>query len=146
MARALGLDLRERVIAAIEGGLSTRAAARRFSIGISTAGSWYRQWRSTGDLRPGRQGQPSRSKLDAHEGFILELVSSHKDIALHEIAERLAAERGVRAVPSTVWHFLAKRGITYKKRQRTPVSNNAPTSSRGGTPGSRVNPISTRNG
>lgn len=146
MARALGLDLRERVIAAIEGGLSTRAAARRFSIGISTAGSWYRQWRSTGDLRPGRQGQPSRSKLDAHEDFILELVSSHKDIALHEIAERLAAERGVRAVPSTVWHFLAKRGFTYKKRRRTPASNNAPTSSRGGTPGSRVNPISTRNG
>lgn len=146
MARALGLDLRERVVAAIEGGLSTRAAARRFSIGISTAGSWYRQWRSTGDLRPGRQGQPSRSKVDVHEAFILDLVSSHKDIALHEIAERLAAERGVRAVPSTVWHFLAKRGITYKKRQRTPASNNAPTSSRGGTPGSRGNPISTRNG
>lgn len=146
MARALGLDLRERVIAAIEAGLSTRAAARRFSIGISTAGSWYRQWRSTGDLRPGRQGQPSRSKLDAHEGFILDLVATHKDIALHEIAERLASERGVRAVPSTVWHFLAKRGITYKKRRRTPASNSAPMSSRGGTPGSRGNPISTPSG
>lgn len=146
MARALGLDLRERVIAAIEGGLSTRAAARRFSIGISTAGSWYRRWRSTGDLRPGRQGQPSRSKLDAHESFILELVSSDKDIALHEIAERLAAERGVRVVPSTVWHFLAKRGITYKKRRRTPASNSAPTSSRSGTPGSRASPVSTPSG
>lgn len=118
MACAYSLDLRRRVIEAIEGGLSTRAAARRFAIGISTAGSWYRQWRLTGDARPGRQGQPKRSKLDAHEAFILELVADNKDIALHEIAERLAEERELRVAPSTVWHFFAKRGITYKKRRR----------------------------
>jgi transposase len=144
MASAFSLDLRRRVIAAVEEGLSTRAAARRFSIGISTAGSWYRQWRATGDLRPGRQGQPSRSKLDVHEAFILDLVAARKDIALHEIAELLATERGVQAVPSTVWHFFAKRGITYKKRRRMPASSSARISSRGGAPGSRVNPTSTR--
>jgi transposase len=144
MACAFSLDLRRRVIDAIEAGLSTRSAARRFSIGISTAGSWYRQWRATGDLRPGRQGQPSRSKLDAHESFILALVVDRKDIALHEIAERLAVERGVRAVPSTVWHFFAKRGITYKKRRRTPRSSSARMSSRGGVSGSRGNSTSIR--
>lgn len=146
MACPFSLDLRHRVIEAIEGGLSTRAAARRFSIGIATAGTWYRQWRSTGDLRPGRQGQPSRSKLDAHEAFILDLVAEHKDIALHEIAERLATEHGIRAAPSTVWHFFAKRGITYKKRRRTPRSSSARMSSHGGGPGSTASPISTRNG
>ena len=146
MAGALGLDLRQRVIDAIEGGLSTRASARRFSIGISTAGSWYRQWRATGDLRPGRQGQPGGSKLDVHEAFILGLVAEQKDIALHEIAERLAEERGVKSAPSTVWHFFAKRGITYKKRRRTPPSSSARTSSRGGAPGSTVSPTSTRSG
>jgi transposase len=144
MAQAFSLDLRRRVIEAIEAGLSTRAAARRFSIGISTAGSWYRQWRSTGDLRPGRQGQPSRSKLDAHEAFILGLVSQSKDIALHEIAERLSREHGVRAAPSTVWHFFAKRGITYKKRQRTPPNSSARTSSRGVASGSTASPTLTR--
>jgi transposase len=116
MARALSLDLRRRVIGAIEEGLSTRSAARRFSIGISTAGKWYRQWRTRGDLRPGRQGQPRGSKLDQHEGYILGLVAECKDIALHEIAERLWSEHGVRAAVSTVWSFFAKRGITYKKR------------------------------
>ncbi|MBX2805863.1 MAG: hypothetical protein KTR19_07820, partial [Hyphomicrobiales bacterium] len=45
MARSLSSDLRRRVIEAIEDGLSRRAAARRFSIGESTAGSWYRHWR-----------------------------------------------------------------------------------------------------
>lgn len=67
MTRAYGLDLRKRVVEAIEAGLSTREAARRFSIGISTSGAWYRTWRSTGRLEPGRQGKPRISKLDAHE-------------------------------------------------------------------------------
>jgi transposase len=144
MARPYSLDLRRRVIDAIEGGLSTRAAARRFSIGISTAGSWYRQWRSIGDLRPGRQGPPKRSKLDAHAAFILSLVAERKDLALHEIAERLAEAHGVRVAPSTVWHFFAKRGITYKKRRRTPRSSSARTSARGGGPGSTASPTSIR--
>jgi transposase len=123
MACAYGLDLRRRVIEAIEEGLSTRAAARRFAIGIATAGSWYRHWRATGDLRPGRQGQPTGSKLDDHEAFILGLVAENKDIALHEIAERLAAAHGVRAAPSTVWHFFAKRGITYKNVWPAPFAS-----------------------
>lgn len=41
MTRSLSGDLRGRVIAAIEDGVSTREAARRFRIGISTAGAWY---------------------------------------------------------------------------------------------------------
>lgn len=141
MARAYGLDLRRRVIGAIDEGMSTRAAARRFSIGIARAGSWYRHWRSTGDLRPGRQGHPKRSKLDAHEAFILDLVADNKDIALQEIAERLAEERGLRVAPSTVWHFFAKRGITYKKRRRMRGSSSAQTSSPADRSGSTANPI-----
>ena len=35
MARAYSIDLRKRVVEAVTGGLSTRAAARQFSIGIS---------------------------------------------------------------------------------------------------------------
>jgi transposase len=124
------------VIEAIEGGLSTRAAARRFSIGISTAGAWDRQWRATGDIRPGRQGQPPGSKLDAFEVFLLDLVEERKDISLEEIAARLAEDHGVRAAPSTVWHFFAKRGITYKKRRRMPLNKSARMSSPNGGLGS----------
>jgi transposase len=36
-------------------------------------------------------------------------------MALHEIAERLAAESRVSACPATVWRFSDKRGITFKK-------------------------------
>jgi transposase len=122
MGKALSIDLRHRVVTAIEEGLSTREAAARFSVGIATAGAWARLKRRTGDVRPARQGQPEGSKLDPHEVFILELIDQTPDIALYEIAERLEAECGVRAVPATIWYFLDKRGVTFKKnrsRQRT---------------------------
>jgi len=123
MARAYSLDLRRRVIEAINCGLSTRAAAARFSIGIATAGAWHRHWRRAGNIEPGRQGQPPGSKLDVHEVFILALIDKTKDITLAEIADRVADRHGLRVCPSTVWHFLSKRGITYKKRQRTHPNN-----------------------
>ena len=128
MTRRLSADLRGRVIAAIEDGISTRKAARRFRIGISTAGTWYRRYRATGEMAARKQGQPSRSKLDAHEAFILGLIEEAPDITLAEIGERLATERGVQAVPSTVWLFLDRRGITFKKRRRTPPSSSVPMS------------------
>ena len=124
MTRSLSGDLRGRVIGAIADGLSTRKAARRFRIGISTAGSWYRRYRATGETVARKQGQPSRSRLDPHEAFILALIDETPDITLAEIAEQLAMEHGVRVVPSTVWMFLDKRGITFKKRQRMRASSN----------------------
>ena len=123
MTRSLSSDLRGRVIAAISEGLSTREAARRFKVGISTSGRWYRRYRATGETTARKQGQPSRSKLDPHEGLILGLIEATPDITLAEIADRLVQECGVRVVPSTVWMFLDKRSITYKKRRRMPASS-----------------------
>lgn len=125
MGWAYGIDLRQRVVDAIEGGLSHRRAAERFCVAVSTAGNWHRRWRATGSARPGKQGQPRRSKLDAYEAHILAMVEEDRDIALHEIAERMGAEHGIGTAPSTVWHFFAKRGITYKKRQRMRASSSA---------------------
>ena len=97
MSHSFSGDLRWRVIRSISAGLSTRKAARRFSIGVSTAGEWYRRYRDHGETTARKQGQPSGSKLDAHEAFILGLVEETPDMALHEIAERLAAESRVNA-------------------------------------------------
>lgn len=116
MGRAFSTDLRRRVIEAIEDGMSTRAAARRFSIGESTAGAWYRRWLRTGEAKAHKQGQPGGSKLDPHAAFILDLIEADKDIALKEIGERLVETFGVKACPATIWYWLDRRGITFKKR------------------------------
>ncbi|UOM36738.1 hypothetical protein [Acuticoccus sp. I52.16.1] len=71
-------------------------------------------WRRTGSVEPGRQGHPVRSKLDAHEAFIMALVEAGKDITLTEIAERLRADRGVQVSRALVWYFFDKRGVTFK--------------------------------
>jgi transposase len=144
MARAYDMDLRLRVVDAIEAGASTDAAAERFDIGKATAGAWARLKRATGAVAPGRQGKPKGSKLDAHADFILGLIEVTPDITLAEIAARLVAERGVRAVPATVWYFFDRRGITFKKRLRTPVSKSATTSPRRAKPGLKAKSSSTR--
>lgn len=128
MGRAMSVDLRRRVVEAIDGGLTTREAARRFAVGIATAGAWHRLWRRTGSVAPGRQGHPVRSKLDAHEAFIMALVEADRDITLTEIAERLRADRGIEASRALVWYFFDKRGVTFKKRPRTQPNRIARTS------------------
>ena len=144
MTRSLSSDLRGRVIAAIDDGLSTREAARRFRIGISTAGKWYRRYRETGELTARKQGQPPGSKLDLYEDFILGLIEERPDITLVEIAEALSSQRGTRAVPSTVWVFLDRRGITFKKRRHMPQNSKGQMSCAVARHGSTANSTSTR--
>ena len=146
MGHCYGNDLRRRVVAAIDDGMSARAAAARYSVAPSTAIHWHRRWRETGSVEPWRQGQPTGSKLDAHEAFILDLVASERDIALSEIAERLATEHGVATCPATIWYFFAKRGLTHKKRQAMHRNSSARMSSPAGSVGSTVRPTSIPNG
>jgi transposase len=145
MAKAYDRDLRVRVVAAIEAGATGEAAAERFEIGKSTAGAWARLKRRTGDVTPGRQGQPSRSKLDPHADFILALLEAEADITLAEIAARLEAEHGMRAALATVWGFLNRRGITFKKRLGMPASRVGRTSPRPAKSGKRPSPHSIPN-
>ena len=146
MGRAYSRDLRVRVIEAINAGLSTRQAAARFAIGIATAGAWHRCWRKSGETKPGRLGNPGGSKLDPYEDFILGLIASQKDIALHEIAERLAQAHGLTVQPSTVWYFLDRRGVTFKKRQRMPPGKSARMSRPSAKPGSKTSRASIPHG
>ena len=127
MSHGFSSDLRLRVLTAISSGSSTRQAAARFGVGVSTAGEWYRRYRDHGETRARKQGHPPGSKLDAHEAFILGLLEAAPDMALHEIAERLASERRVSVCKATVWHFFDKRGITFKKRRHMRASSNATT-------------------
>ena len=128
MARAYSQDLRDRVLAAVAEGGSSRGSAARFGIGIKTAIEWVRRARETGETAARRQGQPPGSKLDAHEAFLLGLVDEKADITLSEMKERLAAEHGVSASVTTLWRFFDTRGLTFKKRAPMRLSRSARTS------------------
>ncbi|MBL4557215.1 MAG: IS630 family transposase [Rhodobacteraceae bacterium] len=117
MGRPLDVDLRRRVVAAIESGMSTGAAARRFSVSKAAAGAWSRLKRATGDVLPKPQGSGFGSVLDPHEVFILGLIEADRDVTLAEIADRLESDRGLRVASSTIWYWLDRRGITFKKNR-----------------------------
>jgi len=122
MTKPLSHDLRSRVIAAIDGGLSRRQAAARFGVAASTAVKWAQRWRASGTCRSRPQGGDKRSgRIEAHANEILALVARKVDITLVEIGEHLAARHGERFVPSTIWRCLDRHGQTLKKnstRQR----------------------------
>jgi transposase len=125
MGKPYSMDLRERVVAAIEGGETTHQAAARFAIGIATAGAWARLKRATGDVRPAKQGKPKGAVLDAHADFILGVLAEAPDTTLDEMVERLREERGVVVVRTAVWKLLDRHGQTHKKRPPMPVSKSA---------------------
>jgi transposase len=119
MARAYSQDLRDRVI---DAGISGRQAAARFGIGLATAIVWIRRARE-GERAPRRQGQSKRSKLDPHREFLLGLIEAEPDITIVEMQERLH-EAGVIASTGTIWKFLDRNGLTFKKRPPTRASRN----------------------
>ncbi len=118
MARSLSTDLRERLVAAVDGGMSRRSAAHRFGVAASTAIKWVAQWRRTGDVRPRSRGGDHRSRrIEAHAGEILALIEETPDITLAEIAAHLEAAHGLTVAQSTVWRLLDRHGMTLKKNR-----------------------------
>ncbi len=118
MTRALSIDIRERLVLAVEDGLSRRSAAKRFGVAASTAIKWVDQWRRTGDVGPRPQGGDHRSqRIEAHSEEILALIDEKADITLGEIAEHLDGVHGLTVAQSTVWRLLDRHGMTFKKNR-----------------------------
>ncbi len=64
MAKPYSMDLRERVVAAVEhDGLSCNQAAARFEVAVSTAIGWVNRFRRTGSEAPDRMGGNRPKKL-----------------------------------------------------------------------------------
>ncbi len=112
---ALSMDLRVRVLATIDEGLSCRAAAVRFGIALSTVIRWFGQRRATGSFAPRSQGGDMRSRrIGERAADILGLWEARKDISLEEL--RLAqAEMGLVVSVAGLHRFFVRRGMARKK-------------------------------
>ena len=123
MTKPLSDDLRSRIIAAVDGGMSRRAAAERYNVVPSTAINVVRRHRETGEISAKPQGGDRRSaRAEAHSAAILKLVEQQRDITLAEIVEAIFETTGERFGTTTVWRLLKRHGHTYKKnraRERT---------------------------
>src|SRR5215469_5775358 len=116
MTRALSQDLRDRVIAVVDGGMSCNRAAKRFGVAISSAVRWVRAWRTEGRAEALPQGGDLRShRIEAYRDVILAAIEAEVDITLVELAELLRSQHGASFAPSTVWRFLDRHDLTFKK-------------------------------
>jgi len=128
MALTLSQDLRDRVVAAIDGGLSCHAAAARFGVSVSSAIRWRRLALEHGRaVAKPRGGDRHSGRIEAHGDFIRGLIADQGDMTLVEVQARLI-ERGACVGIGTVYRFFVRHAITRKKRPGTRSSKTAPTS------------------
>jgi transposase len=128
MGHPLSMDLRSRLLAAIDGGMSCRAAAARFGVAPSTAIRWQAQCRDSGDFAPKPQGGDMRSRrVEERREDILAVWEARKDISLGEL--RLALiEIGLTVSVAGLHRFFVRHGMTRKKRLAMQSSRTGPTS------------------
>jgi transposase len=140
MARAYSVDLRERVVRAVENRASRRKTAATFEVSISFVVKLMQRWRRRGTVQPDRVGGAKRSALAAHGERVRVLVAAEPDLTIAELRHRLAAD-GIAVSRSGLGRFLIAAGADAKKRPSMPPSRIArmsPPPGAPGAPGSRT--------
>jgi len=143
-------DLRARVLAAIDGGMTTRAAARLFRVSVSYIYKALIRRRRTGETTASsRRGHRPRKLSPAQEATLAAHIEAHPDLTLAALQAWLLAEHGVRLSNGAMWSAVArlglsfKIGLSFKKRRSGRASRNVRTSRRGAGSGGRRSPSST---
>ena len=81
MTRPYSDDLRSRAVAAVEGGMSRRQAAKMFSVGVSSVIRWVQRHRSTGSVSPAPMGGDRGSRIvGADRAWLLARIGAEPDL------------------------------------------------------------------
>ena len=115
MPAPMSVDLRRRIVGAVEQGSSIREAARRFAVSPSAAIKLMQRVRRTGSAAPARFGGHRRPLLAPYEADLGRLVEASPDITLAEIQAELERRLGVVAGISTIHNTLRRLGLRHKK-------------------------------
>src|SRR6478735_8255588 len=107
MGRPYSLDLRKRVVAAIEGGMSRNRAAKQFGVAISTAIGWMRRVEETGSVAAGQMGGHKRKAISAEHAVWLAQRIRGADFTL----------RGLVVDYRSVWEFVHAEKLSFKKKR-----------------------------
>jgi len=119
MAKGYSKDLRIRAVSIVETGESAREAGRLLDVSASTAIRWIDRWTTTGSVEAKPGTGHTRSPLEKHRQWLLDLVAAEPDLTLEEIRARLRSEKKPKAATSSVWRFYERHDITFKKKRCT---------------------------
>jgi transposase len=109
------LDLRERVVSAVENGDSSfRKVAQRFAVSKTCVERWVIQKRTQGHIVPRKQGG-SVSTMMEHKAQLIAIIEKQPDATLAEYCELLFDETGLWVSQSTMCRTLQKLNLSRKK-------------------------------
>jgi transposase len=115
MARSYSNDLRERVAALVLGGSTVRAAAAQMQVSVASAVRFAQAVRTTGSAAAKPMGGNKRPYLLAGQReFLLARLAEKPDLTLHALLDELR-QRGVVVSCDTLWRFLRKEKMSFKK-------------------------------
>jgi transposase len=127
MGVAYSQDLRERVMAAVDGGLGVYSAAALFRVSVSYIYKALGRRRATGDMTAHKSGGGPKPKLAAYDEALRAQVAQRADITLIELQTWLAADHVVKVSIGCLWARVRHLGLTLKKSRNAPQSKTAPT-------------------
>lgn len=107
---AFGMDLRVRVLGAIDAGQETGAVAARFAVSPAWVRRLKQRRRETGEVAP-RPRPPRPGERAGREPELLAAVAARPDITLAELRQALALPVAL----STLAAALGRLGLTRKK-------------------------------
>jgi transposase len=114
MPKPCSLDLRVRVLRAVEAGASRREAAEWVEVSASSAIKWMQRLNETGSIAAKPSGG-SISPLEAHAAVLLGLIAEQPDLTLDEIVA-VMRKRRIAGSRSAVWRFFNRHNISFKKK------------------------------
>ena len=115
MPAPLSLDLRERLVEAVENGSSIRQAALRYSVSPSAAVKLMQRVEATGSVEPEQAGGRKPLLLEPHAEALASMVEADHDITLVKIQAELERCFNVTAGLSTIHRMLRRLGLRLKK-------------------------------
>ena len=138
--KAYSADLRCRILAAVDAGMSKREASRVFSVSRSTIKRYARQRRETGTLAPRPAARPRPMAIGpAQHAALRAQLEADPDATLAEHAATWERAQGVRVSLWTMRRAILRLGWTRKKRPSPPANGTR----RPAPPGGRQPPRST---
>ena len=115
--RAYSIDLRTKVVAAVDRGMATGAVARAFGVSLSTVKRYRQQRRQTGSIAPRPiPGRPAVMRRD-HDAVLRAQLEAQPDAILEEHCQRWEEQQGMHVSIATMARAIRRLGWTRKKRQ-----------------------------
>jgi putative transposase len=118
MPKALSIDLRERIVAAVvKGGLSCRQSAERFDVAASTAVKLVARFKRTGGVQPAKIGGYCKKKIrEEHAAWLIARCRRDPEFTISQLVAELWEHRGLKVDRRIVWEFLHAEGLSFKKK------------------------------